>query len=586
MFFVGAIHDAKGKYDRLAIKKSAESKNPYDADLIEVQNSFIDIWYSNNKCIFNDRVIYLEFGNTKIVIIGNYIEQQITEEDLFHIYRKKSFDLIHKKSKGEYIIVFYCIDTKRVDIIKSPVSRFNCYYKFSHNMLVISSTLECFCGSDAQYILADKKHIKKYLASQLLQTDRLNSDLTPYNDVFKIINGSWIKLKNKSRKAKVIWKPTNSSFVSTSIEKTANELRRLLEMSLGKFLGSLSKKCDIRIFLSGGYDSSTVACLTEEIIKKHNYDFDVKYLHYLYDGKGNELSYAQQIAQVTQRNLKCLTPDADNAFLHDFFPLRRYSEPNEQVLYGHSEVLHKKDGDVFLNGCGGDHLLLASRESIVGLLKKPRLEWRIIIKNLAQKTNQNSFDLFFNCLLKKIKNTSVDHNEWLYDMCTNEYARKYLKGCRTIKYPKCFFDNFSQRNYERICSGTIFPNSDESGSVNYSPFYNQEVIEFCLNIPAYYKFDGNENRIVHKMAMADLLPQVVLDRNSKSSNEDFIKNAVKNNWSELYDFFKNSELENMGIIKPGKIQDILKQLEMGCCTDIPRAVKVITIETWLRSLKG
>lgn len=587
MFFLGVIQDnAEKKYDSLFIKKNAEMYNPHDVDLIEMQNSFINIWYSNNKCCSKEKVLFFEYGNTKIVILGNWNMQETTKKDLFHIYRKKSFDLIHKKSKGEYIIIFYCTATKKFDIIKSPIARFNCYYKIVYDTLVISSTLDYFWNSDAQNVFADEKHIKKYLASRLLQTDLLNSNCTPYNDVFKLINGSWVKITNKTHKANVIWKPNNSTLVEKSIENTANELRRLLEKSLGEFLESLRKKSDIRIFLSGGYDSSTVAYLAEKIIKQHNYDFNVKYLHYLYEGKGNELIYAQQIAQDTKRSLKCVKPDDDNAFLSGFFPLRRYAEPNEQVLYGHSKVSHEKDGDVFLNGCGGDHLLLASQESVVGLLKKPNCEWSTMVKNLAQKTQQNPFGLVFKCLIKKIKNLSGDNNEWLYNLCSNEFIRKYLKRCRTIKYPRCFFDDFSQKNYERICGGTIFPNVDGAGSVNYSPFYNQEVIELCLNIPAYYKYNGIENRIVHKMAMADLLPQVVLDRNNKSSNEDSIKNAVKNNYRELYDFFGNSELEDMGIIKHGKIQDILKQLEMGCCTDIPSAVKVLSIEAWIRSLRG
>ena len=128
MFFVGVIQDnVERKYDRLAVKKNAEANNPYDADLNEVQNSFVDIWYSNNNCVSKDKVLFLELGNTKVVILGNWNEQEITKEDLFHIYRQKSFNLIHKKSDGEYIIIFYRTDTKRFDIIKSPVARFNCY---------------------------------------------------------------------------------------------------------------------------------------------------------------------------------------------------------------------------------------------------------------------------------------------------------------------------------------------------------------------------------------------------------------------------------------------------------------------------
>lgn len=586
MFFAGVIQiDVPKVYDNAILKKYAEQNNPYETKLLEKHDKNIHIWYSYNKCISKEEILFLSSGDIKIIVLGNLKPSRISKEKLFHIYKKRSFGQIYKDFKGEYLIIFFDNHTQRFDIIKSPIARFNVYYKYSDGTMVISSNLDCFLKNGQQKtVLDDMNHIKAYLASYLFLSDRL-SNSTPYENVFRVMNGTRVRIKGMVKKVFYLWKPKIPIKSKQTLEGVAEEVRRILNKSLNDFFKTIKDGSEICIFLSGGYDSSTVAYLVEEIIKKFGYNLNVKYIHYLYQGNGNEMKYVEKIACDTKRSLYPIKPEKDNAFLSNFLPLRKFVEPNEQVLYGHSESAGEKMGDIFLNGCGGDHLLLAAPESVIGFLSKPCKEWLTMIKNLSEKNHLASANIILKYAVKKIKFRFRYRDTYLYDICTKDFCKQYLDKCAISKYPKCFFDELSQKNYERIYCGSLFPNTEGSGSINFSPFYNQEVIEFCLNIPAYYKYDGLENRIVHKKAMEDLLPSLILDRNSKSSNEESIENSVMNNYQELNEFFSNSFLEDMGIIKHGKIQDILKQLELGCCTDIPCAIKILTAEAWIRSWK-
>ena len=60
---------------------------------------------------------------------------------------------------------------------------------------------------------------------------------------------------------------------------------------------------------------------------------------------------------------------------------------------------------------------------------------------------------------------------------------------------------------------------------------------------------------------------------------------MRTDGKSIYQFFEYPILERLHVLKKGAFRNLLKRLELGCCTDIPLALTILAFETWLMEKK-
>lgn len=592
----GKLNNNFSSYISRQIENSNNSSN-YLIHNLDLQR--ITLTYIIND-IYSDEKFYNYFqieNNIDLFIIGKIKQRDSKNVDFQRIaalYFKNKASSIINDFVGNYLLLIVDDKKKNVVMIKSPVCNFNCYYmasKGNNDSILISSDLNYFMEYNKDHYLPNDGYIKKYLACYFMRYLNSINTMTPFDNVFIIPNGTMVS-PYENDNIKCIWHP-NMSYNKKkkhSLRKVANDFKILFRNSITEMVDSVKEGSELCIFLSGGYDSSSIACVLEDILNESEKKISIKYLHYHYTDKGDEIDFAKCLAEKTNRRLIIIEQNSGNVLLNNFLPIKSYIEPNEQILYSDNSSENESLGNIFINGCGGDHLLLSAPESLTGLFSfRNKIKWLNLLINISHSKNISYIETVQRYLispLKKKTDKKKTCERYLSDMFSDNFTHNYFRNANNVKIPRLYHDTLNQRNFENIYCGSIFPKDDNLSMILFQPFLQQELVEYCLNIPAFFKYDGEDNRIFMKKAMSGLLPSEIMGRNSKSSNERAMSEELKKNWNEISNFFENPITEQLNILKRGSIKKILKQLEMECCLDIPNSIRIITAEVWLREKKG
>lgn len=543
-----------------------------------------------NNIFINDMSTDLHYNdkNQELLVLGEIRSRNknpLEIGDLIDSLKNNIFSLF-LNFLGDYVLIY--IDKKKKDVIliKSPLCSFNLYYLVKEDgNIIFCSELTFFLSKYKYLYLNTEKNIKEYIATYLLNFNNFCKDNTPFENVFCLLNG-YITHPFKRKNNTFIWKPHHIKNKEKDFLNLASKLKELLYKSMRNITCRINDGSDVCIMLSGGYDSSTIACILEELLKDKNKKINVKYFHNHYMNFGDELQYVKILAEKYRREIIIKEQQDGNFLLDNFLPLKSYLEPNEQILYSDNE---KNDSpqiaNIFLNGNGGDHLLLSNAENATGVLEFKNLkEWYLYLKKISRNYDMSLFQTIkkyvFMPYKEKYKYTCIDSiKKLLTDDFKNKYFNMFLKQ---KSYPKYYKDKLNQYFFECICSGYPFQSFSECDTKVVFPFQDQELVEFCLNLPPYFKYNGEQNRLIHIKAIENIVPLEILNRNSKSSNELSMSEKISENMKIIEDTFNDSILEKYKILKKGTIKTIIKKLEMGCCIEIPMYLKILALEAWIK----
>ena len=99
------------------------------------------------------------------------------------------------------------------------------------------------------------------------------------------------------------------------------------------------------------------------------------------------------------------------------------------------------------------------------------------------------------------------------------------------------------------------------------PFWNVRIVEFALATPERSRLRGQEDKWLHRRAMKGLLPEHVLQRNSKAE----FSVAFARYWADLGPHLTGSLLSRRrGWVNPQAIRSMLKGCSQPNSSDWPR----------------
>ncbi|NEQ36015.1 MAG: asparagine synthase [Okeania sp. SIO3I5] len=363
-----------------------------------------------------------------------------------------------------------------------------------------------YCQQSGNYYIAPRLKTLLPFHSQELNLvalrDYLTCSFVPgentlWNGVKELRPGSVLTLP--TGKIDYYWQPEqNIKYSQETLEFHGDRLKKKLEEVVREYL---PKKQSIGIYLSGGLDSS---CITALCAKFHQEKIHTYSIHFGAECP-NELEFSRLVAKhcQTEHHILEITPQK----MWDNLPitLANLDDPIGDPLTFPNYLLAQvaqENSQVILNGEGGDPCF--------GGLKNQPMILSQLYGNSSLDSNllNNYLTSFKKCfvdlpnLLKPdiYQQVETEQSVFIDDLISsNEFVNRLM--WINIKFKGA--DHILTKVNNLTCSANL---------IGLSPLFDKRIVQLSMEIPPQYKLKGSEEKAVLKQAVADLLPEAIVDR--------------------------------------------------------------------------
>ncbi len=501
------------------------------------------------------------------VIIAAYLKWGIQMVDHIH---------------GMFAIALYDRDTDDVFLIRDRIGKKPLFYWLDEGNIVFASELK-----PIMKFPGFKGEIRRQILPRYLYNQYIVAPETIFKDVYKLEPGSILKFNSGNVKKWKYWDikevyARESKDPVTSYEEAKEGLKQRLRNSVA---GRMIADVPLGTFLSGGYDSSLVTAIAQELsdkpVKTFCIGFDVP--------QYNEAKYAKEVA----KHLGC---DHTELYISEkeMFDLvnsipQYYDEPfadNSEIPSMLVSKLAKKDVTVALSGDGGDEFfcgynvyenvaqaqMLEIPGAIVNavgkiplgsgtLLDKMPFKVRVVANNRDPETKTQLVSEGY----VKAAHAFISGKEMLdVPMTAADYlATDYNlpDNVAPVLYPMESIYNVQNFQTRRMLldMDTYLPEDIlvkmDRASMKYSlearcPIMDTDVMEYSFRIPHKFKYMNGDKKHILKDIAYDYIPRELLDRPKTGFGvpmDQWLRGPLK---EQLLDFSSTAFLKKQGVFNP------------------------------------
>ncbi len=354
--------------------------------------------------------------------------------------------------------------------------------------------------------------------------------------------------------------------------------------------------------LSGGFDSSSIVCMADNILKNHvgAAPVDTLSFHDSNEPEEDDLAYFMRVEEVRKRTgFHVDLRGSGDSFLFDRTAFMAIPTPGSRAEVTSALRPILKDGGyrVILSGLGGDQMngqSLDPRIQLADLILELRLvefarqlmAWSLLIRK------RPLIQLFFQTLVRlvpvQIRAQFLNHCErvpWV----DRRFARKHGMSARLLEIVEGkWLTRPSTMDAMQTIATLSRQLSDTSPSVieKRYPYLDQDFVEFITAIPLDQVLRPGQRRLLMRKAMADILPFEVLNRRNKARVGRYPCIALEKHWDQVARIFSSPEGARLGYLNGDQIREALLAMKNGRPpTYILRLVNAVFLELWLRDAK-
>ncbi len=433
------------------------------------------------------------------------------------------------KFNGMFAIALLDRDLNKVFFVRDRIGKKPLYYEIAHE----DGAVNLYFASELKPIMArpgfnfdiDQKILSRYLYQQCI-----NAPQTIFNNIYKLEPGAVLEFDLESADYKTykywdvaeVYKKARENPV-TDYNEAKETLKSLLKTSVEKRMIS---DVPLGTFLSGGYDSSLVTAIAQDISSNKVKTFSIGFN----EEKYNEAKFAKEVSDH-------LGTDHTEQYIseEEMFDLvdsiaQYYDEPfadSSQIPTMLVSALAKSKVTVALSGDGGDeffcgynayeNVALAQKLDLLGAVTHGVLN----IPGLKQLNLEDKLPFKVRIIAQnRDRRTKTQIGSDNYIKMANAMVLGPQEDC---KFP--IEDRYTAKNWQVIrmltdmdtyLPGDILCKVDRA-SMKYSlesrcPILHKDVMEYSFRIYHSFKFDnGNKKKILKDIAY-DYIPKELLDR--------------------------------------------------------------------------
>lgn len=422
---------------------------------------------------------------------------------------------------GMFAIALFDKGNESLLLVRDRIGKKPLFYCVENGSLYFASELKGIIKN--QYY---KKQINTELVGQYLRKQYIVSPNCIYKNTYKLQPGTMLEFKKGTISISKYWDIAeiyNKSELVNDYEECKYELNKRLRDAVYR---RLVADVPVGAFLSGGYDSSIICAIAQELSSNPIKTFCIGF----YDKKINEAHYAKNIAEyLGTEHTELYISDSETLRLVNEVP-KFYDEPfadGSQIATMLVSQLAREKVTAVLTGDGGDEffsgynryslLQKAQKLDRLGVLlhylrkipavenkwRKNRipLKYRIISDDLNNNVRTQSG---VNTYIRMINGMLLENSDDLYFSFEAKYHEKRWDIRRMLLDQETYLPD------DNLCKV-------DRASMKYSlecrcPILDKEVMEYTYKIPQKYKNDnGNQKKILKDIAY-DYIPKELLER--------------------------------------------------------------------------
>lgn len=560
-----------------------------------IANEDKSIWLVLNGEIYNYELLRRDLQGK-----GHIFASDTDTETILHLYEEYNEGLL-QYLRGMFAFALWDNNKKKLLLARDRVGKKPLLYSYKNGIF-------CFASEFAS--LLESGHIRKNICCRsidsYLKLGYIPAPFTIYEDVYKLLPGHYLVLKNNDISVVNYWDLDYGPKLSISQPDAQLELLHLLRESVRMRLRS---DVPIGAFLSGGVDSSAVVALMSQVSEKKVKTFSIGFVEKDY----NELKYASNIARryQTDHHELIVRPNVLN-----ILPLivERYGEPYADSscipTYYMSEQT-KKHVTVVLSGDGGDELFAGYERYHAMVLAQmiQRLPWpvlrviygagRLLPDQVDPKNRLRRLKRFLEAASLPVNDRYLKWVSIINDDLRNELYSSAFKG-RISASPSCNdFERWLNHPFEvslldRLLSADMhiyLPDDllvkvDIASMANSlevrSPLLDHKLMEFAARLPVDFKLKGSVKKFILKKALSGLLPNENIYRRKMGFGVPIRQWLRK----ELNGFLRETLLNhislNRGYFDPEAVKGLIKSHSDGKKDYSSQLWSLLMLELWHR----
>jgi asparagine synthase (glutamine-hydrolysing) len=484
--------------------------------------------------IFNGEIYNYQSIRNELIKEGYSFTSTSDTEVILKGYHKWGDAVVHKFI-GMFVYVIYDERKQEITICRDRAGVKPLYYYYNNNVFLFASELKSLHQHSSFY-----KEIDVNSLSLFLQYSYIPAPHTIFKNTYKLKPAHYLKLSLSSKKISEInyWDVCsyyNKSTLDISEQEAINEVEKLL---ISAYEYRMVADVPVGLFLSGGYDSTSVAAILQKNRTEKLKTFTIGY----HESAFNEAPEAKKIAKyLGTDHHEWYVSASDAADIFHKLP-EIYDEPfadNSVVPTALVSKLASNYVKVSLSADGGDEVFAGYNKFNQSIRYTESVPYfmQSIFGNMMSYINPENIPYFnkqynFATRFKKMQHIWKEKSpaaamKYISQYITEEEANVFLRhkyeGYRTnfenenklsptvntlnkllaIDYQTFLVDN----NLVKVDRATMSVSLEGR-----EPMLDHRIIEFVAQLPAHLKIRNQTNKYILKQIVHKYIPQTLMER--------------------------------------------------------------------------
>lgn len=428
------------------------------------------------------------------------------------------------------------------------------------------------------------------------------ADLTPYVGIHSVPPCSFVRLETGRRTTQMYWDFDPAKRISYRTDAEYEEhFRAVFAESVRRRLRSDSP---VLAELSGGMDSSSVVCMSDEIIARGLAETPkLDTLSYYDDSEPNwnERPYFTSVEEKRGRTGCHIDVSSQDFFKREpnyghFAATPASGDRSTEAAKQFAEWIAAHGNRVLLSGIGGDEVaggVPTAMPELADLLARARFRTLAHqVKVWALNKRKPWFQLLFDASMKFLPpnwggcSNGAQPAPWLnpdFLRRHNKTLAGYSKRWRLFGRLPSFQENLSTLDFLRRQLGCEALPSEPVHDRSY-PYLDRDLLEFLFAIPREQLVRPGQRRSLVRRALVSIVPEAVLQRKRKAfvSRSPYIK--VSASASTLTEMSRKMVSDTMGIVDGQRFANAVQNACRGGQAPFVLMMRTLVIEFWLSSV--
>jgi len=438
----------------------------------------------------------------------------------------------------------------------------------------------------------------EYVAGYLIRHAAAN--LTPYREILSVPPANFVKIRNgrATSHPACVFRPQTRIQYKTDAEYEEH-FRTLFRQAVRRRLRSDSP---VLAELSGGYDSSSVVCMADDILARDTSPtprLDTLSFHDSTEaGMDDHLYFTKVEEQRGQRGFHFDLGGASRSplrFDYSEFAITPSSQDRSDAKCEERRILEEGGYRVVLTGTGGDefaggaadpkvHMGDLMAQWKIGELARELKAWSLVMKHPWMRLCYRVWTQ----LLPPSLRAKITREAKLESSFEPDFARRYkLRQLQLGLLGKNDFKLPSQRDAVVTVHALANQMSDRQPwvqDIRY-PFLDRNLVEFLTSIPQSQLLRPGQWRSLMRRALAGIVPREVLTRKTKGAAGGCYIRLIDHQWEQIEKLFQSPLTERFGYFDAPRFRRSLFQVKNGNITSRwVQLVKGVQLEYWLQDV--